>query len=152
MTTGKYELVIKWASGQSTICGEMTDHQHGEMCRILSPAYRAQLPSQGGEAVEVVAYRYTSSQRLGGKWHYQESFPKWDDRKVRELGQMDELMTVAQHQRIMAATHPADQVAEPDAELVELLRDAADYLRGLSLPAPLVTRIDAKLSSLEVKQ
>jgi len=39
----------------------------------------------------------------------------------------------------------------PDAELVELLRDAADYLRGLSLPAQLVKRIDAKLASLEVK-
>lgn len=36
----------------------------------------------------------------------------------------------------------------PDAELVELLRDAADYLRGLSLPAQLVKRIDAKLASL----
>ena len=39
----------------------------------------------------------------------------------------------------------------PDAELVELLRESADYLRGLSLPAPLVKRIDAKLASREVK-
>ena len=50
MTTGKFTLVIRWPSGQSTICGEMTDHQHGEICRILSPDYRAQV-SQGGEAV-----------------------------------------------------------------------------------------------------
>lgn len=38
-----------------------------------------------------------------------------------------------------------------EAELVELLRDAADYLRGLSLPAQLVKRIDAMLASREVK-
>lgn len=37
----------------------------------------------------------------------------------------------------------------PDPELVELLRVAADYLRGLSLPAQLVKRIDAKLASLK---
>lgn len=35
------------------------------------------------------------------EWHYQETFPKWDDRKVRGIGKMDSLMTVAQHKRIV---------------------------------------------------
>lgn len=53
MTTGKFTLVIRWPSGQSTLCGEMTDHQHGEICRILSPDHRAELTAikGGGEAV-----------------------------------------------------------------------------------------------------
>lgn len=53
MTTGKFTLVIRWPSGQSMLCGEMTDHQHGEICRILSPDHRAELSAikGGGEAV-----------------------------------------------------------------------------------------------------
>ncbi|WP_425915999.1 hypothetical protein [Pseudomonas sp. GWSMS-1] len=84
MTTGKYELVIKWASGQSTICGEMTDHQHGEICRILSPDYRAQLPSQGGEAVEVVTTWHPDSRS------YEEQIVKHDTKGSRKsLGAMN---------------------------------------------------------------
>ncbi len=70
-----------------------------------------------GEGVEVVAWRYTNGQRLGGKWHYQERFPKWDDRKVREIGQMDSLMTVAQHQRITEALR--GEVERLKAQLAE---------------------------------
>lgn len=54
MTTGKYELVIKWPSGQSIICGEMTDHQHGEICRILSPDYRAHPADQVADDLTMV--------------------------------------------------------------------------------------------------
>ena len=102
MTTGKFTLVIRWPSGQSTICGEMTDHQHGEICRILSPDYRAQLPSQGGEAVEVVGYRFFHVDHgyIFRRTHIYEGNPSLEAHS---------LMTVAQHQRILAAsTHPAD--------------------------------------------
>lgn len=102
---------------------------------------RAQLPSQGGETVEVVAWQdaenplcTTAERRVMHDWAGN-GYP------------IVELMTVAQHQRIMAAqriktcialkerndarealTHPADQVAEPDAELVELLREARELI------------------------
>ena len=125
---------------------------------------RAPLPSQGGEAVEVVAYRYTSSQRLGGKWHYQESFPKWDDRKVSELGQMGELMTVAQHNRIMSDVRASRDAGlkvmqarkllpkcepSPDAELVELLQDASQWFADRDIDINLARDIDAKMASLK---
>lgn len=83
---------------------------------------RSQLPSQGGEAVEVVAHLV-----LGGFFHggsgpelgdidYQIEVDvaerlQRENVKTSEDVQL-ELMTVAQHQRIMAATHPAAQVAE----------------------------------------
>lgn len=61
-----------------------------------------------------------------------------------------------------AATHPSDQVAEPDAELVACLKFArttmavvADNanLRGVEYRSLIaeIKRIDAKLASLEVK-
>ena len=98
MTTGKFTLVIRWPSGQSTICGEMTDHQHGEICRILSPDYRAQLPSQGGEAVAVVGVRIST-----------DGFGSYIADSAMGIGAAmpgevrEQLMTVAQHSRIMAA-------------------------------------------------
>ena len=68
---------------------------------------RAQLPSQGGEAVEVVAWQdaenplYTTAERRVMHDWAGNGYP------------IVELMTVAQHQRILAAaTHPADQVAD----------------------------------------
>ena len=159
---------------------------------------RAQLPSQGGEAVEVVAYRVSlpSEPELG----------HWFDEHAESDPQMckhEPLMTVAQHQRMMLAlvarcyqegafktclecgyqdghdlicqyhesnrnTHPADQVAEPDAELVELVRSKFPRIDPCQ-PVPLDEKahcceytiyvererlhriIDAKMASLEVK-
>jgi hypothetical protein len=113
---------------------------------------RAQLPSQGGEAVEVVAYG--DKQQLNAlKSECSASCAVWNSPGRNR----EPLMTVAQHQCILAAsvgsaepvamkthgawdglddlanlpdgtklyTHPADQVAEPDAELVNLLQRAS---------------------------
>ena len=84
----------------------------------------AQLPSQGGEAVEVVGHLL-----LGGYFDDDELEPNdleieadVADRMQLELVRSIDsvaipLMTVAQHQRILAtATHPADQVAEGAVE------------------------------------
>ena len=111
---------------------------------------------QGGEAVEVVAWRHWGDKtRLLCDLGKQRAIPGTiaDEFTVP-------LMTVAQHQRILAAgvgiaepvamkthgawdglddlkdlpdgtklyTHPADQVAEPDAELVALLHDARELI------------------------
>jgi len=82
---------------------------------------RAQLPSQGGEAVEVVAYiddggaLYTS---------------KLLEIMSVESDGCEPLMAVAQHQRILAAaTHPADQVAD-DLSMVKVSRELLE--RALS--------------------
>ena len=84
MTTGKFTLVIRWPSGQSTICGEMTDHQHGEICRILSPDYRAQV-SQGGEAVAQVFTTWHPDSRS-----YEEQIVSHDTKGSRKaLGAMN---------------------------------------------------------------
>ena len=125
---------------------------------------RAQLPSQGGEAVEVVGVvcvsRFKNNPAMENvEFHQSADIPP---------GQHD-LMAVAQHQRILAAaTHPADQVAEPDAELVELLRSKFPRIDPCQ-PVPLDEKahcceytiyvererlhriIDAKMASLEVK-
>ena len=96
---------------------------------------RAQLPSQGGEAVEVVAWQdaenplYTTAERRVMHDWAGNGYP------------IVELMTVAQHQRILAAqriktcialkerndarevlTHPADQVAD-DLTMVKVSRE-----------------------------
>ena len=133
MTTGKYELVIKWASGQGTLCGEMTDHQHGEICRILSPDYRAQLPSQGGEAVA-----WYSEDHLTDK-----SATTYDSETAERWRAKGWPVTTLY-------THPPS----PDAELVELLREAVrvlDWWKSTDDLDALQERIDAKLASLEVK-
>ena len=199
MTTGKFTLVIRWPSGQSTICGEMTDHQHGEICRILSPDYRAQV-SQGGEAVAQVFTTWHPDSRS-----YEEQIVSHDTKGSRKaLGAMNaklrakvgrlerELATVKQsltvepvsyasfaengnirmwcrsaigmcelfdahgNKAVPLYTHPADQVAEPDAELVrqciaqELATWEGDF-KGPVLTAMrcLQVRIDAKLASLK---
>jgi hypothetical protein len=101
---------------------------------LLGPCdCRAQV-SQAGEAVEVVGYIDANGCLWNGTTH---------------PGRMNPLMTVAQHQRILAAaTHPADQVAEDVVVSRELLervtvpmlgtpeylfdhRDALDELRSL---------------------
>lgn len=106
----------------------------------------------GGEAVAVVAYID------GGGAIYT---AKLLEIMSVEPDGCEPLMTVAQHQRILAAaTHPADQVAEPDADLVALLRDERNYRLvkascqlGITARCLCVLcrdfRIDAKLASLK---
>ena len=103
--------------------------------RIVAALMVSPAPSAEVETVEVVGYRYTSGHRLGGKWHYQATFPKWDDRKVRDIGQMDELMTIAQHQRIVVAK---------DAELRKL-RDSMTFRTSL------IGRLEAELEQLRAQ-
>jgi hypothetical protein len=78
---------------------------------------RAQLPSQGGEAVEVVAYHGKDPD--GGEGFVGARWPN-------AFGQeciVEPLMTISQHQRILAASaHPADQLA------FEALQHAVAYL------------------------
>lgn len=87
---------------------------------------RAQLPSQGGEAVEVVGYQWLDTPRYGKKIPaFAKNQPKRDEFRP--------LMTVAQHQRILAAaTHPADQVADGVAVPRGLLERIIK--RGMRLP------------------
>ena len=112
---------------------------------------RAKTPSQGGEAVAWQAGFIES----GDEWDAWQTCSKehhdfvkrcpneWPDYEVRAL-----------------YTHPADQVAEPDAELVELLKDCRRYAkkawpdgvhsyRNNSISGDVVARIDAKLASLK---
>lgn len=120
---------------------------------------RAQQPSQGGEAVEVVAWRVSHPDTV---WKVYEKNPEsWaaGDFEIQTL------MTVAQHQRIVAAiTAPPS----PDAELVELLRNKFPRIDPCK-PVPLDEKahcceytiyvererlhrlIDDKMVSLEVK-
>lgn len=59
MSTGKYELLIKWPSGQSTLSGEITDQQYGEICLVLSPDHCAELTAiKAGQGVAVAPYGY----------------------------------------------------------------------------------------------
>lgn len=117
----------------------------GEGLHRYADKLRAQV-SQGGEAVAWQA-RFIESGDAWDAWktcskeHY--DFVKrcpneWPDYEVRAL-----------------YTHPADQVAEPDAELVELLRDASFAIGSMLTngewysPEELKHRIDAKLASLK---
>lgn len=126
MTTGKFTLVIRWPSGQSTICGEMTDHQHGEICRILSPDYHAQ-PSHGGEVVE----EYQQLSRYGN----------WDriDKAAFDIG----ILGACPEKFRALYTHPADQVAEGVVVSRELLDS---FLKKIAChPGMLFTPIDGLL-------
>lgn len=58
MSNGRYELLIKWPSGQSTLSGEITDQQYGEICRVLSPDRRAELATLKAAQGEAVAVMY----------------------------------------------------------------------------------------------
>ena len=78
---------------------------------------RAQLPSQVVEAVEVVAYHGKDPD--GGEGFV---VARWPNAFGREFI-VEPLMTISQHQRILAASaHPADQVA------FEALQHAVAYL------------------------
>ena len=93
-------------------------------------ALRAQLPSQGGEAVEVVAVAFiTRAEKSGPKIAI--TLKKEDAEKqhknwlsMSKIITTEPLMTVAQHQRILAALSPPS----PDAELVELLREDRELI------------------------
>lgn len=79
---------------------------------------------QGGEAVEVVAYH--GKKPDGGEGFVGARWPN----AFGEDCIVEPLMTVAQHQRILAAaTHPADQVAECE-RLRDLLADWASHFTG----------------------
>ena len=102
---------------------------------------RAQLPSQGGEAVEVAGWRrldrpyeLTAYPSVCAMWHGV-GYP------VQAL-----------------YTHPADQVAQPDAELVRqcIAQELATWEGDFKGPVHtamrcLQVRIDAKMASREVK-
>lgn len=116
------------------------DGLRGEVARLRANA------CQGGEAVEVVAYHGKDPD--GGEGFVGARWPN----AFGEDCIVEPLMTVAQHQRILAAaTHPADQVAEPDADLVALLQDASQWFADRDIDINLARDIDAKLASLEVK-
>lgn len=91
---------------------------------------RAQLPSQGGEAV---AWADPYDLKAGAV----------TTTSVRNLAPYT----------VPLYTHPADQVADPDAELVALLERASILLHMSDGPHEglCATSIDAKLASLEVK-
>lgn len=91
---------------------------------------RAQMPSQGGEAVKVVAW--LSETFANGRTTQHAALSKTSliglrhgtEDSAAEIISDEPLMTVAQHQRILAAiTHPADQVTS-----AELLGRLAHYL------------------------
>jgi hypothetical protein len=89
-----------------------------------------------GEAVEVVGWLHRQ-----GNYTEASSRPLAED-EVSRGWEESELMTVAQHNRIMAA-------AKPDAELVALLRLCRNEFAGVSMTHNLVDRIDAKLAELQ---
>lgn len=84
-------------------------------------------PTQQGEAVEVVevvGYRFFHVDHgyIFRRTHIYEGNPSLE---------VHSLMTVAQHERILAAaTRPADQVAEGVVVSRELLENCADYMMG----------------------
>lgn len=96
-------------------------------------ALRAQKSSQGGEAVA---------------WHTDDHLTDKSattyDREVAERWRAKGWPVTTLY------THPADQVAEPDAELVELLQDASQWFADRDIDINLARDIDAKLASLEV--
>lgn len=114
--------------GQAVICDKCHIRIDGENC-ISQWNRRAQLSSQGGEAVEVVGYG------CAGQIEVLKQVPLTGGMKVS--GRLREkysvpLMTVAQHQRILAAaTHPADQVAD-DLTMVKVSRELLQDLRDLA--------------------
>lgn len=109
-------------------CG--ATHTLSDVSKAIELNTRAQLPSQGGEAVEVVAWRHCGDKtRLLCDLGKQRAVPGTiaDEFTVP-------LMTVAQHQRILAAaTHPADQVAD-DLTMVKVSRELLERLEHVTRP------------------
>jgi hypothetical protein len=116
MSTGNYDLQIKWPSGHHSSAGTITDEQWAAVARTLSPDWRApdhsvqnlnmveppsaaqSAPAGEREVVEVVGYRVSmpGEPELGA----------WLDEEAESEPQIqahEPLMTVAQHNRILAA-------------------------------------------------
>lgn len=118
-------------------------------------------PAQQGEAVEVVAY-VTTGFSGGPRSRRAFTVTKADANRQHENWvphyqkvTTDELMTVAQHQRILASVH--QQLAERD-KLAEMLREARLKMAYMLKhgewysPEELIERIDAKLSEITQDQ
>jgi hypothetical protein len=132
-----------------TATGRVFHRECSDFSARMEPVAQSAEPVQG-EAVEVVAYMNTAS---GKVVKYGPTVMDWDD----EQEPVESLMTVAQHNRIMAA-------AKPDAELVGLLSScrgivareverwnqvAARLLDKGAVESDLLKRIDAKLAELK---
>lgn len=109
-------------------CGAGIISQGDMQTAIAAWNNRAQLPSQGGEAVEVVAHMY-QHEETGVTGFVDQQQVDWGFEKNNpRLHLCGELMTVAQHQRILAAaTHPADQVAD-DLTMVKASRELLEQI------------------------
>jgi hypothetical protein len=101
----------------------------------LSEAKSAPAEVAQGEAVKVVGYQWLDTA------HFRKNLPNFAQNQPKQ-DEFRPLMTVAQHNRIVAAlTAP-----QPDAELMELLqRLRSMYRRG---DLDVWTCVDAKLASL----
>ena len=119
--------------------------------QLITQAKSTPEPVQG-EAVEIVAYMTTAVKvghlRPHKALNYLKSAADSQQDHWFELDcsvSTDELMTVAQHRRIMAA-------AKPDAELVAMLRETRDWVDSNSCHGTdaidLMRRIDVKLAGL----
>lgn len=120
---------------------ELDNHQPvvAGLWRLIAQAKAAPADPGQGEAVEVVGTRYSRITENGRNVSLVRL-----SRSRRYVGwHAEDLMTVAQHNRIMAA-------AKPDAELVELLIEVMDWAVKLEpIPHSLIDRIDAKLKEYE---
>lgn len=126
------------AQGPIAIQDDDGEEQPGRAAAIREWNTRAQLPSQGGEAVEVVGYRFFHVDHgyIFRRTHIYEGNPSL---------QAQSLMTVAQHQRIMAAS-----VADPGAVAVQLggLTGVSHQLGMLSLHFKNTDQLHAALREL----
>ena len=71
---------------------------------------------------KVVAYRYTASRSFGKrnpKWHYQESFPHVENRKVEDIGRLEKLIRLSDYEALQAE----GESLRKDAERYRWLRD-----------------------------
>ena len=112
-------------------CGAGIISQGDMQTAIAAWNTRTQLPSQGGEAVEVVAWRTNRDEdSTFPRLHKTEQEAKhWVDVcNVAPAITHEPLMTVAQHQRILAASaHPADQVAD-DLTMAKASRELLEQI------------------------
>lgn len=112
-------------------------HKRGRMCALCAAEQAKSAPAE-----PVVKESFTADQK--GEVEIPDIVATVDGLyllQIKPLKRGDHLMTVAQHNRIVAAlTAPPS----PDAEFVGLLRDARKYL----VPGAVLARIDAKLASL----
>lgn len=128
------------ARGPVAIQDDDGEEQPGKGAAIREWNTRAQLPSQSGEAVEVVGYMSSEGMDNGLI------------RRTRYKTYTTPVMTVAQHQRILAAaTHPADQVADGVVVSRELLERAIQVLRQPDGGKNHAQRIDKRKAQEELR-